>query len=49
MAKSKGGGGKSRSGSRPSYPAKTGCKSGSGSSNNTQANPSTGKSSSKGK
>ena len=53
MAKSKGSGGKSRSGSRPSSltnkPAKTGGKSGRGRSNNTQAKPSSGKSSSKGK
>ena len=49
--KSKGGGGKSRSGSRPSYPAnklsKTDGKSGSGRSN-APAEPSSGKSSSKG-
>ena len=49
MAKSKGSGGKSRSGSCPSYPAnkpaKTGGKSGSGRSNNTQAKRSKGKSS----
>ena len=54
MAKSKGSGGKNRGGSRPSYltnrfPAKTGGKSGRGRSNNTQAKPSSGKSSSKGK
>lgn len=52
MAKGKGGG-KSRGGSRPSYPAnkpsKTGGKSGSGRSNNTPAKSSSGKSSSKGK
>ncbi len=52
MAKSKDGGGKSRGGSRPSYPAnkpsKTRGKSGGGRSNNT-AKPGSGKSSSKGK
>ena len=50
--KGKGGGSKSRGGSRPSYPAnkpaKTGGKSGSGRSN-APAEPSSGKSSSKGK
>ena len=49
MAKSKGGDSKNRSGLRPSYPAKTGGKSGSGRSNNTQANPNMSKLSSKGK
>ena len=51
--KGKGGDGKSRGGSRPSYPAnrfpsKTGGKSGSGRSNNAPAKPSSSKSSSKG-
>ena len=51
--KGKSGGGKSRGGSRPSYPAnkpaKTGNTSGSGRSNNAPAKSSSGKSSSKGK